>query len=115
MSTYDYRITEVVRVVDGDTVDLRIDLGFHMSAALRFRLYGIDTPEKGTPDWDKATQFTANWLSAASNLTTLRARTYKSDSFGRWLAVVYIIDSKGQEVVLNTALLSAGLAVVFTK
>mgnify|MGYP000163561762 CR=1 FL=1 len=44
---YDYRVTDVIRVIDGDTVDLRIDIGFHLSAALRFRLLSIDTPERG--------------------------------------------------------------------
>lgn len=83
--TYDYAVTEVARVVDGDTVDLRIDLGFHMGALLRFRILGLDTPERGQPGWAEATQTARDWLAGR----TLRASTSKADSFGRWLADVY--------------------------
>lgn len=84
--SYDYAVVDVLRTVDGDTVDLRIDLGFYMTAALRFRLLGVDTPERGKPGFREATEFTRDWLAARSRL---RARTFKADSFGRWLADVY--------------------------
>lgn len=87
MPTYDYAVTEVIRVVDGDTVDLRVDLGFHMTTALRFRILDVDTPERSEPGWADATAITRSWLGADER--TLRARTAKADSFGRWLAEVY--------------------------
>lgn len=93
--TYDYAVTEVIRVVDGDTIDLRIDLGFHMTATLRFRILGLDTPERGEDGWAEATEIAAAWLRAGDGVVTyntprsVRARTYKADSFGRWLADIY--------------------------
>lgn len=86
--TYDYAVTEVLRVVDGDTVDLRVDLGFHMTAALRFRVLDLDTPERGQPGWSEATAFTRMWLTQSGPY--LRVSTYKADSFGRWLGEVYV-------------------------
>lgn len=86
MTTYDYRLVEVIRVVDGDTIDARIDLGLHLTAALRFRIADIDTPERGKPGWTEATEYTRAWLIAH---TGIRMETHKADSFGRWLASIY--------------------------
>ena len=47
---YHYRIEKIVKVVDGDTVDVIIDLGFHTTVKKRIRLYGINTPETRTRD-----------------------------------------------------------------
>lgn len=100
---YEYYVVEVMRVVDGDTVDLRIDLGFHLTAALRFRLLGVDTPERGKPGFREATEFTREWLAARD---WLAARTVKTDSFGRWLAEVYDVDT-GDNLALS--LIVAGM------
>ena len=45
---YEYRVKEVVRVIDGDTVDLILDLGFGLFKKERVRIAGVDTPEKRT-------------------------------------------------------------------
>ena len=57
MSTYDvepcnfkYRVSSLAKVVDGDTIDVNIDLGFDVSTQQRVRLLGIDTPESRTSD-----------------------------------------------------------------
>ena len=47
---YEYRVKKVLRVVDGDTIDVDIDLGFNVSYTQRVRLAGIDTPESRTTD-----------------------------------------------------------------
>jgi len=47
---YEYRIKEVIKVVDGDTLDVVLDLGFHTYVQKRIRLYGINTPETRTSD-----------------------------------------------------------------
>ena len=47
---YEYKIKEVVKVVDGDTVDIIIDLGFDLTKKERVRLAGIDAPESRTKD-----------------------------------------------------------------
>lgn len=104
-TAYRYRVIEVRKVVDGDTIDLVLDVGFYMSAALRFRLLGVDTPERGQPGADAATQFVRAWLTAPDG--GLIAHTRKADSFGRWLADVHREDGQS----LSVALLQAGLAV----
>lgn len=93
---YDYAVTSVSRVVDGDTVDLVIDLGFHMSALLRFRILNLNTPERGMPYWAESNAYTAEWLSSH---TGLRAATTKADDFGRWLADIY--DSTGAHLATD--------------
>ena len=47
---YEYRVKQVLKVVDGDTIDVVIDLGFDISFTSRVRLAGIDTPESRTTD-----------------------------------------------------------------
>lgn len=85
--SYDYAVTRIMRVVDGDTVDLEIDLGFYLKSTLRFRLLGCDSPERHEAGWAECTAFTREWLTAGFP-NGLRAITYKSDDFGRWLAIV---------------------------
>ena len=51
---YEYR-AKIKRVVDGDTVDFIVDLGFSVHITIRTRLLGVDTPERGHEDWAKAT------------------------------------------------------------
>ena len=47
---FSYRIDKVVKIVDGDTIDVMIDLGFDIKYKSRVRLFGIDTPESRTRD-----------------------------------------------------------------
>jgi micrococcal nuclease len=82
---YWYRAT-VLRAVDGDTLELDIDLGMRLHSTIRVRLLGIDTPERGDEGF-----------SAAKEYVTKRAvgrevmiRTERSDSFDRWLAQVFV-------------------------
>lgn len=100
--SWDFAV-EAVNIVDGDTVDLRVDLGFHHSGLLRFRLLDCDTPERHELGWRECTQFTKDWLSGQTG--RLRAETFKSDSFGRWLARVYAVDAAtGERRVLADAI-----------
>lgn len=111
---YTYRVVEILRVVDGDTIDARASLGFGITAAFRFRLAGVDTPEMfgryAVPEGKEAQDFTADWL----NSHPLLVRTYKSSqatvgigdgAFGRWLAD--FIDADTGES-LAAALIGAG-------
>jgi micrococcal nuclease len=102
--TYSYRAT-VIRWVDGDTVWLEVDLGFRMKTINDFRLYGVDTPERGQPGWAEATAFVQK---AAPAGTEVLITTYKDpDKYGRWLAE---IDVQGQYQTLNMQLVTNGLA-----
>lgn len=113
MELYLYR-AELVAVVDGDTYDFKVDVGFHGVFAHRFRLFGYDTPEmrKGSP-------FERERGAAARDLATtwfgevgaeIYVRTHKADSFGRWLADVH--DGRDGEVGdhLGDVLAAADLA-----
>lgn len=90
---YVYRVTEIVKIVDGDTFDLVVDPGFRLAYADRFRLFGWDTPELRAgselerTEAQRAHQVATVWINADPG--ALMVRTHKADSFGRWLAEVY--------------------------
>lgn len=104
-----------VRVIDGDTVDLALDVGFHDVSTQRIRLANINCPEihgATKAAGDVATAFTTTWLAAGPlgvewPLTII---TEKGDSFGRYVAIVW----RGTDPVsLNDALLASGNAQPF--
>ena len=104
----------VIKVVDGDTVDLAVDLGYNLGISKnRFRLYGIDTPERGQVNYKEATAALANIIPAGSRVII---RSYKpsvmppADSFGRWVVEIFI-----NGVNVNEAMLDSGLAVPFMR
>ena len=83
---------ELIRVVDGDTVDLIIDLGFDTLRKERFRLYGIDAPEMNTPEGKEAQAWLIGVLGpyGAIYVQTIQLSTKaKRDKYGRFLAVLY--------------------------
>jgi micrococcal nuclease len=101
---------QTVRDIDGDTVMMDVDQGFHTWSRQRFRLLGVDTPERGEPRWKEANEFTTAWLAARH---ALEAETLPDpDSFDRWLAIIWAPD---EDVSLNQALLTSGLAVVWKR
>src|SRR4051812_33725812 len=107
---YVYTVEEVVRVVDGDSGWLRLDVGFRQTMLVNYRALGIDCPEKTRGSaFEKAEAKHAEivareWLTARH----LQVRTEKDpDNFGRWLADIWDIDS-GEH--LATHLKSLGLA-----
>jgi len=85
---YRYR-AKLVRCVDGDTADIEIDLGFHMTAKIRGRLTGVDTPERGKPDYKKATAMLENLITAQSDEEGyFHVSTGKTGKYGRWLVSI---------------------------
>jgi micrococcal nuclease len=83
---------ELIRVVDGDTVDLIIDLGFDTSRKERFRLYGIDAPEMRTEAGKEAKAWLWEVLQPLESIyvQTIQLSTKaKRDKYGRFLAVLY--------------------------
>jgi micrococcal nuclease len=107
-----------LRVVDGDTCDLTVDVGFRMATTQRFRLLGVDTPEMNAADLKEreravaATQALTSMLSSGTGDWPLLVRTQKADSFGRWLAEIWV-ESSGLNV--NADLLKGGYAVLFKR
>jgi micrococcal nuclease len=110
---FEYYVKKVTKVVDGDTIDVEIDLGFDISFSSRVRLAGIDTPESRTADKaEKALGLEAKaYLKAAiDSAKSIVIKTEKMDSsekYGRILGWVYI---NGDTVSLNDMMINDGYA-----
>ena len=107
-----------VRVIDGDTVDVIIDAGFHSFRKERLRLLGVNAPEMHGPskeDGEEARAFTLTklliWEAFDESTWPLLVTTHKSDVFGRYLA--RIVKKDDPSVDLSTLLLQNGKAVPF--
>jgi micrococcal nuclease len=113
---YVYRIKSVSRVVDGDTIDADIDIGFDISLTKRIRLAGVDTPESRTIDKaEKALGLDAkNWLKhRLEEVKDIIIRTELPDStekYGRIIGHLYI---NGEEVSLNNQMITEGYALAY--
>jgi micrococcal nuclease len=110
---YEYKISQLYKVVDGDTIEVDIDLGFDVSIHKSVRLAGIDTPESRTKDVaEKKLGLEAKeWLKAKLKDTdNIRIRTEKPDStekFGRILGWLY---SGNDTVSINETMIQEGYA-----
>ena len=101
MAMYTY-YTKIDKVVDGDTCDVFIDLGFNVWHKERIRLAGIDTAEKNTPLGKALKEFLIKNLEGK----LVKLEVSKPDKYGRYLGKVYL---KSEESV-NDQLIKAGLA-----
>lgn len=107
---YEYRLIGVPKVIDGDTVDATLDLGFGVFTKQRLRLEGIDTPESRTSNLIEkkygleAKTFLEKWMETTK---CIRAKTSKDDKYGRMLAKFYSDEST---VSVNEILISEGYA-----
>ena len=110
---FEYYVKKVTKVVDGDTIDVDIDLGFDISFSSRVRLAGIDTPESRTADkMEKALGLEAKaYLKyAIDNAKSVVIKTEKMDSsekYGRILGWVYV---NGDTESLNDKMINDGYA-----
>ena len=105
---YEYR-AEVERIVDADTVDLRVDLGFKVYQRMRVRLEGIDAPERFTPEGKVATAWLTEKIPPGTHIT-IKTNKDKSGKYGRYLATLVL---EGED--LNKALVDSGNAVPYGK
>tara|TARA_S200000501_G_C20704456_1_gene691101 strand:- start:273 stop:671 length:399 start_codon:yes stop_codon:yes gene_type:complete len=107
---YEYAIKEIVKVVDGDTIDIVIDLGFNLSKKERVRLAGIDSPESRTKDLEEkelgleSKEFLKRRLEDGK-ASGLKVKTEKDGKYGRMLGWIYV----GQENI-NTEMVDRGYA-----
>ena len=116
-SCYNFRVTEITKVVDGDTIDVVIDLGFDIYKHERVRIAGIDTPEKRTRDLEekKLGIDATNWMKGTLEDTIngeheLTIRTELKGGvgkYGRLLGWLYVGD---EEKSLNEQMIDEGYA-----
>ncbi len=114
-----WRRCRPIHVVDGDTTDFLIDLGYRLTATQRLRFLGVNTAEMHATDpalrakAEQGKAFTAKWLAdhqhGSLDTFPFDLRTEKDDAFGRYLAEVQCLAGHS----LNADLLSSGNAVAF--
>ena len=114
-SCYNFRVTQIDKVLDGDTIDVTIDLGFDLYKKERVRVAGVDTPEKRTRDLEeKALGIDAtNWLKekldstiAGDDELTIRTELVGGvGKYGRLLGWLYVGDG---DVSLNEQMITEG-------
>ena len=116
-SCYNFRVVEINRVLDGDTIDVTIDLGFDLYKKERVRVAGVDTPEKRTKDLEEkalgldATYWMKEQLEGAiagdDDLVIRTELVGGMGKYGRLLGWLYIGDA---EVSLNEQMIEEGYA-----
>lgn len=110
---YEYYVREVKSVIDGDTIDVIIDLGFNILFEQRVRLAGIDTPESRTTDKrEKALgleskEYLKKRLKDAKNIVIKTEKMDSSEKYGRILGWLYV---NGEGNSINTEMIEKGYA-----
>lgn len=110
---YEYRVKKVTGVVDGDTIDVDIDLGFSVSFSQRVRLAGIDTPESRTTDkMEKALgleakEYLKSKIKDAKDIIIKTEKPDSSEKYGRILGWLYV---DGNTISINDQMIEDGYA-----
>ena len=111
---FSYRINKVTKVVDGDTIDVIMDMGFDIMYKSRVRLFGIDTPESRTRNLDEkkrgllAKKYLQEALKAGNKLSIKTYKDNETGKFGRILGEVF-----ADGVNLNLKMCKEGYAVQY--
>ena len=113
---YIYRIKSVTKVVDGDTIDADIDLGFDISLSKRIRLAGIDTPESRTTNVKEkamgleSKEWLKKTLEGAKDILIKTELPDSTEKYGRIIGHLFI---NGQETSLNNQMIAEGYALAY--
>ena len=105
-----YYGVEVLRVVDGDTVDVVVDLGFNVWHKCRVRMVGINAPESRTRDLEEKEKGLAakKWLKKRLGNTSVELQSQGKGKYGRVLGEFYI-----DEININQEMIEVGHAVAY--
>ena len=119
MDKYIYK-GKLERVVDGDTIDALIDVGFNIWVKKRIRYKGIDTWESRTRDLaEKAKGLEAKarnkelLVEVSKNSGYFRLKSYGVGKYGRVLGEIFILDNDGNSICINDALIKEGHAYTY--
>jgi micrococcal nuclease len=110
---YEYRVKKLMNVIDGDTIDVDIDLGFDISLARRVRMAGIDTPESRTTDKAEkvlgleSKEYLKKMMKDAKTIVIKTQLPDSSEKYGRILGWVYI---DGATKSINEQMIEDGYA-----
>ena len=110
---YEYHVKKVTTVVDGDTIDVEIDLGFDISFSSRVRLAGIDTPESRTTDKAEkvlgleAKEYVKSKIKDAKEVIIKTEKMDSSEKYGRILGWVFL---DGSKISINEQMIADGYA-----
>lgn len=110
---YEYRVKKLMNIIDGDTIDVDIDLGFDISLARRVRMAGIDTPESRTTDKAEkvlgleAKEYLKKMMKDAKTIVIKTELPDSSEKYGRILGWVYI---DGATKSINEQMIEDGYA-----
>jgi micrococcal nuclease len=110
---YEYHVKKVTNVVDGDTIDVEIDLGFDISFSSRVRLAGIDTPESRTTNKAEkvlgleAKEYVKSKVKDAKSVVIKTEKMNSSEKYGRILGWLYL---DGSKVSVNEQMIADGYA-----
>ena len=113
---YIYRIKEIYKVIDGDTIDASIDLGFGIYLTKRIRLAGIDTPESRTTDLKEKTlglqskEWIKRILEFAKDILIKTELPDSTEKYGRIIGHLYI---NGEDTSLNNQMITSGYALAY--
>ena len=113
---YIYRIRTISKVVDGDTIDADIDLGFDISLTKRIRLAGIDTPESRTTNVKEkamgleSKEWLKKTLEGAKDILIKTELPDSTEKYGRIIGHLFI---NGQETSLNNQMIAEGYALAY--
>lgn len=107
---FEYAAT-ILRVVDGDTVDLKVDLGFRHFMEDRFRMAGINAPDNENVTAKKAATAFLSGLLPVGTKVKLKTDKDETEKYGRWLGIIWISSSA---LSVNTLMLDNGHAVIYT-
>jgi micrococcal nuclease len=113
---YIYRVKKVIKVVDGDTIDADIDLGFDISLTKRVRLSGVDTPESRTTDLKEkklgleSKEWLKHKLEFAKDVLIKTELPDSTEKYGRILGNLYI---NNEALSLNQQMIDEGYALAY--
>lgn len=108
-----YQFARVLRVIDGDTLEIELDLGFRLRIVERFRLRDYNAPELKSSDPREHAMGAEAWAQLQIMLADRRVEvaSWKADSFGRWLADVTVIGPEGDALDVVEQLVAGGWGV----